>query len=185
LKKAGDTLQGLRTRKINFVKKDPIPASITETRPDWHDDTYQSPERSALTRGPSTKAKANFPFPWTCWISKVRSSCSNSSQSAPDAFSFTSSVLCFFLGPCWSALSWSPLPKNHQPVCRHVEHNVTHRDSSTAFARSFSFAILIASVHKATALFHLASRTAFRTDSWNFGFFLLLKVAPNSLMKVW
>ena len=55
--------------------------------------------------------------------------------------------------------------KNHRPVYRHVEHNVTHRCSSTAFARSFSFAILMASVHNATALFHLASRTAFRTDS--------------------
>ena len=49
--------------------------------------TYQWPKRSAFTSGPSTNPKANFPLPWMCCISNVRTSRSKASQFASETFS--------------------------------------------------------------------------------------------------
>lgn len=59
----------------------------------------------------------------------------------------------------------------------------THVCSSETLACILSFAIFTASIHKATARFHLLSRTAFLTDSSNLALRLRLNVPPNSVKK--
>ena len=59
---AGNCLQRLGAGKVNLIKQNPEP-SLSEPNSMVYMSTYQSPERSAFTSGPSTKLNANLPFP--------------------------------------------------------------------------------------------------------------------------
>ena len=60
--KAGNSLQRLGAGKVNLIKQNPEP-SLSEPNSVIYMSTYQSPERSAFTSGPSTKLNANLPLP--------------------------------------------------------------------------------------------------------------------------